>query len=100
MFLDSPQLAKKQKVMGGCFRDCKPSECANIQSELKEVEGKEVADLIIGDCKLVEDTLDNDTQYLGALTRSKNTSKEIVDKCKEKSVILFRQTRWKTRYID
>ena len=41
----------------------------------EEVEGKETADLIVKDCRNVEDTFDNDTKYIGAITRSKKALK-------------------------
>ena len=50
---------------------------------MKEVEGQETANLIIGDCKEIEDTLDNDTKYLGALTRSRNVLKEKTTRCEK-----------------
>ena len=75
------QLAKKEKVIGGCFRDCRPSECANVQLKLKEVEGQETADLIIEDCREIEDTLDSDTKFMRALTGSRNGSRKIMTEC-------------------
>ena len=41
--------------------------------------------------------MDNDTQFLGALTRSKNTSKEIVDKCREEMCDLVQASKMESK---
>ena len=52
---EKAQMTKKGAVVGGCYRNCKPSECAAAQDLLLQVEKREIAEMVMTvlNCKTI-----------------------------------------------
>ena len=70
------QMTKKGAVVGGCYRNCKPSECAAVQELLIQVEKRKIAQMVL-DRNTIKDELFNDSNYTGAITRGRGGFKVI-----------------------
>ena len=73
-------MTKKGAVVGVCYTMCKPNDCAAAQELLK---GREIAEMIMIDCKKIEDEMSNNSKYIGTITNSRGGSKNIRSHCKK-----------------
>ena len=80
---EKAQMTKKGAVVGGCYRNCKPSECAAAQDLLLQVEKREIAEMVtmVLNRKTIGVELSNDSNYTGAVTRGRGSFKGIQFNC-------------------
>ena len=74
------QITKKGAVLGGCYRICKPSECATSHELLIQVEERQIAEMVL-DQRTIQDELSNYSNYTGAISRSRGGFKDIKFHC-------------------
>ena len=83
---EKAEMTKKGAVVGGCYRNCKPSECAAAQDLLLQVEKREITEMVMTvlNCKTIGVELSNDSNYTGAVTKGRENFKGIKFHCSNK----------------
>ena len=63
-------LTQRGAFVGGCYRMCKPCECAVTQELLLQLEMRDIADIILEKGKTFDDELSNDVKCEKAITKA------------------------------